>query len=361
MEKILSLIVPSYNMEAYLPYCLDSLLVGMPVLDSLEVLVVNDGSRDRTSEIARSYEARYPQVFRVIDKENGNYGSCVNRGLKEARGKYVKVLDADDSFDTGNFREFLKFLQETDADLVVSDFAVVDQERTVRKIIRYRLGNGTRFDMDTVCTSHEFRNMQMHAVTYRLENLKSMDYRQTEGISYTDQQWIFIPMISVKTVAGFDSPVYEYLVGRAGQTVDPAVKLKSIGQSVKCALDMARTYEMHGTEVAGKPVREYLLARITPLLKEVYVFALTHYDRQMRNLLCDCDRTLKKTSKELYDHIGSPAISSFMGFEYISYWRRHKDVWTFPVRMMSVAYLFVLRLKKSGSGEDPMYVPVSFE
>ena len=88
--KTLSIIVPSYNMEAYLPKCLGSLVVAPELMETLEVLVVNDGSKDRTSEGAPGFEAKYPGMFRVIDKANGNYGSCINRGLAEATGFYVK-------------------------------------------------------------------------------------------------------------------------------------------------------------------------------------------------------------------------------------------------------------------------------
>ena len=56
----------------------------------------------------------------MIDKENGNYGSCVNRGLAEAAGKYIKVLDADDWFETENLPEFISFLDQRDTDLVIS-------------------------------------------------------------------------------------------------------------------------------------------------------------------------------------------------------------------------------------------------
>ena len=62
-------------------------------------------------------EGKYPATFRVIDKENGNYGSCVNKGLQEAKGKYVKVLDADDTFAREEFNGYVDFLKETDADL----------------------------------------------------------------------------------------------------------------------------------------------------------------------------------------------------------------------------------------------------
>ncbi len=359
MDKILTLIVPSYNMEAYLPYCLDSLLVKKG-FDSFEVLVINDGSRDRTSEIAHGYEMAYPGVFRVIDKENGNYGSCVNRGLGEAQGKYVKILDADDSFNTGNFEKYLAFLRLTDADLVLSDFAVVDTGRNVRKVIRYDLGQGELYSMDDVCTCHAFKNMQMHAVAYRRENLIAMGYRQTEGISYTDQQWIFIPMISVRTVARFGIPVYEYMVGRSGQTVDPSVKARNVGQTARCVLDMAVQYECVADKVAGRPVREYLYSRITPLLKEVYVFSLIHYGTESRECLTNFDNDLKSASKALYRHVGDRETSSFLGFEYITYWRSHRNANAALVRLLSRVYLLMLKMKGTRRDSDPMSLPVSF-
>src|SRR5574344_1376419 len=108
MDKILTIIIPTYNMEKYLRHCLDSLIV--PNMDKVEVLVINDGSKDSSSAIGHEYQDKYPQTFRVIDKENGNYGSCINRGLKEATGKYVKVLDADDWYDSDECLKLILYL-----------------------------------------------------------------------------------------------------------------------------------------------------------------------------------------------------------------------------------------------------------
>lgn len=90
MNKILTIIIPTYNMEKYLRRCLDSLIIDEEGMKQLEVLVINDGSKDSSSQIAHEYQDKYPDTYRVIDKENGNYGSCINIGLKEAKGKYVK-------------------------------------------------------------------------------------------------------------------------------------------------------------------------------------------------------------------------------------------------------------------------------
>ena len=136
-DKVLSVIVPSYNMEAYLPRCLGSLVVDdKALLQKLDVIVVNDGSKDRTSEIAHEFESKYPGVFRVIDKTNGHYGSCINAALPVAEGEYVKVLDADDSVDTNEFEKLLLAISEElgkkdQADVVVSDFVNVDPDGNI--------------------------------------------------------------------------------------------------------------------------------------------------------------------------------------------------------------------------------------
>ena len=72
MQKILTIIIPTYNMEKYLHKCLNSLIVSDKSLEKLEVLIVNDGSKDSSSQIAHEYESKFPKTFRVIDKENGN-------------------------------------------------------------------------------------------------------------------------------------------------------------------------------------------------------------------------------------------------------------------------------------------------
>ena len=120
--KLLSIVIPTYNTEQYLRRCLDSVLTS-EVLPELEVLVVNDGSKDRSPEIAREYEARYPDTVTLIDKENGGHGSTINEGLRAATGKYFRVLDSDDWFDTCNFVKFFAALHDCDEDVVITSAA----------------------------------------------------------------------------------------------------------------------------------------------------------------------------------------------------------------------------------------------
>ena len=90
-EKILTVTIPSYNVEAYLEDCLES-FVNSEVMDDIEVLIVNDGSSDNTAKIAQRYADKYENTFRLINKENGGHGSTINTGVREAKGKYFKVV-----------------------------------------------------------------------------------------------------------------------------------------------------------------------------------------------------------------------------------------------------------------------------
>ena len=93
--KLLTVSIAAYHVEDYLRETLDSFLIP-EVTDQLEVLIVNDGSGEGVNEIAREYQTNYPDVFRLIDKENGGHGSTVNRGIEEAAGRYFKTVDGDD-------------------------------------------------------------------------------------------------------------------------------------------------------------------------------------------------------------------------------------------------------------------------
>ena len=94
--KCLTVTVPCYNSESYLERCVESLLKER---DGLEIILVDDGSTDRTGQLADQYARAYPDVVRVVHKKNGGHGSGVNAGLMLANGIYFKVVDSDDWLD----------------------------------------------------------------------------------------------------------------------------------------------------------------------------------------------------------------------------------------------------------------------
>ena len=122
MSKILSVVIPTYNMEKYLEKCLNSFIYNEGA-DELEVLIVNDGSKDNSVNIAKEFEKKYPNIFKVIDKENGGHGSTINAGLKVASGKYFKVVDADDWVETD---ELKKLIREKPFTKIAEEYEVTD-------------------------------------------------------------------------------------------------------------------------------------------------------------------------------------------------------------------------------------------
>lgn len=225
VNKILSIIIPTYNMELYLKRCIDSLVTAKQTLGDTEIIVVNDGSKDKSLSIANGYKELYPESLIVIDKTNGNYGSCINAALKIASGKYIKVLDADDWFNTNALVEFVMCLKSLDVDLVLTDYTVCFENSNIRKKYVFPFVENKEYSSSLMHDSN-FQKMRMHCVTYRTEMLRKSKYFQTEGISYTDQEWILYPMAYVRKISYFRLNLYQYLLGRAGQTMDVNILAK---------------------------------------------------------------------------------------------------------------------------------------
>lgn len=346
MEKLLTIIIPTYNMEKYLNYCLDSLIIKNG-LDELDVLVINDGSCDTSSDIAHVYEKKYPSVFRVIDKENGNYGSCVNRGLKEAKGKYIKILDADDSFDTIRFEKFIQFISKVDVDLILSDFAVVDENRIVRQMIKYTFEDNKIYLFNEIAKTNTFRKMQMHAVTYNRKIFENLNYHQTEGISYTDQEWIFIPMLRVNSIVCFNDYVYKYLIGRQGQTmgkaVNPVVLSKNISSTMKGIESMLKSYDEYEYEFDSEK-RKYFDYRLTTRIKSIYIACFKNFSYDIKQKLMAFDNSFLSLNKNLYLLVGNSNTIPILGMNYISFWRANKCFPIWSIKIISFFYLYLKNL-----------------
>ena len=240
-NKILTVVIPTYNMEKYLRKCLESLIISDENMKKVEVLVINDGSKDSSSKIAHEYESKYPMTFRVIDKENGNYGSCINRGLKEATGKYIKVLDADDYYVPSAFDAFLSFLQKTNVDLIINDFCIVDENDAINESYTFDLPINNEFTLQSL-SKPMIEWLWHQALTYKTSILHAINYVQTEGISYTYDEWSFKPMSEVHTLSYFPYEMYRYLLGREGQTFDLEIMKKSFDKRIVVGKSLVNFY-----------------------------------------------------------------------------------------------------------------------
>ena len=119
MPKV-SVIIPVYNVQRYLRECLDS-LVEQTIRDDLEVIVVNDGSTDKSQQIIEEYVKNYPNLFKSYVKENGGQGSARNFGVKKATGEYIGFVDSDDYIENDMYEILYNEAVKKKLDVVVCD------------------------------------------------------------------------------------------------------------------------------------------------------------------------------------------------------------------------------------------------
>lgn len=321
MQKLLTIVVPTYNMQDCLNRCLDSLIIPPELMEQLEVLVVNDGSKDNSSAIAHEYEAYYPNTFRVIDKENGNYGSCINRGLAEAKGKYIKVLDADDWFDMREFGKLMARLSSVEVDMVLTPFRSVDVTGKEICVNAQDLPAGEILDFNTLDKSLLYR-YSMHMVTYRTSLLKDIGYKQTEGISYTDTEWTHCPQYAVNRFVYYPFVVYHYFVGREGQTMDPAVLSRNIWKYetiIHSLVDNRKRYDVDRCALA----EELNMQQIVFLASNIYRRFLVLVKPSSSDMahLKEFDGYLRETCPVAYNVTAKLPLKRSFPFHYVLFWR----------------------------------------
>jgi glycosyltransferase involved in cell wall biosynthesis len=320
MEKLLTIVIPAYNMERYLDRCISSLLLlETDELQQTEVIVVNDGSTDGTSTLAHCYEERYSDVVRVVDKENGNYGSCINKGLELATGRYIKILDADDWFDVDAYAQFVNNLKKIDVDLVVTDFNQVDTDNHI--ISRSHL---CEKDVCTTTTLDNFPDyLQMHSLCYRTEMLREHHYVQTTGISYTDTEWSIIPLLYVKTMVCLPICLYQYLVGRDGQTMEASVLYNRRGHLIKT---LTKCVEWLNRERKKGCESYYVEGRTNMSISFLYYTILIENKGKECADLVAFDWYLQRQAPYVYNHLEADVSDEASQFHFVKAWRQNNFV-----------------------------------
>lgn len=238
-NKILSVSIASYNVEKYLDKTLSSLCID-DILQDLEVFIVNDGSSDKTASIAKTYCEKYPETFFLIDKKNGGYGSTINASLKVAKGKYYKLLDGDDWFDSENLPSFIKALKEINAHIVYTNFTSFQEPSMTRKLETFPWNPNEHFD------SKQVDILSMHGMAIKTNLLQKANVSITEHCFYTDVEFTLKALALCSTAIYLPINVYCYRLGVAGQSVSLKGMLKHIDEHEKIsklALNLVYTNE----------------------------------------------------------------------------------------------------------------------
>lgn len=234
MNKLISFCIPSYNMENYLANCLDSLLSAT---DDVEVLVIDDGSKDKTLSIAEEYEKKYPNLFKAIHEENRGHGGAINNALSIASGTYFKVLDADDWCDKEALNQLLTYLHNGNRpDLVLMNYTYWQDGKTITKVIHFN-GYLPTDKVVPISTIKRFKitdYITLHSAIFKTSIIKACGVQLPEHCFYEDNYFVYSPLPYVKTVSYLPYSLYQYRIGRSGQSVEIGNMIKHWSDLVRC-------------------------------------------------------------------------------------------------------------------------------
>lgn len=208
--------------------CISSLLYGG---NDVEILIINDGSSDSTGEIADRLQREHPQIIRAIHQENSGHGGAVNTGLKNARGRYFKVVDSDDWVDESAYARILSELRnfgDKGPDMILSNYVYEKQGKKNKKTVSYypALPRNKEFSWDNIRFMVRGQYILMHSVIYRTDVLRSSGMVLPNHTYYVDNLFVFQPLPYVRSLYYLDVDFYRYFIGREDQSVNEAVMKK---------------------------------------------------------------------------------------------------------------------------------------
>lgn len=252
MEKVLTIVVPVYKVEQYINKCLDSLILAPDLMEKMDVLIINDGTPDRSADMSREYVNRYPGVFRQIDKENGGHGSVWNLGVKEAYGKYTRFLDSDDWLE--NLDRLLEKLDTCDADLVITPTLCHCANEELWTLEIKDMEFGKLYDADTFDWLHNRSHGNYvfhHCCTYKTEMFRQYLPLFLEKQPYDDVVLGAASKIGAKSLVAYDFILYHYLMDREGQSISLEVQQKNVNAKIKTEKHTIRFVEDHPVDKAS--------------------------------------------------------------------------------------------------------------
>ncbi len=297
-QKILSVAIPSYNSEAYLKRCVESLLKGGK---RLEILIVNDGSTDRTKEIADAYEQAYPDIVTAIHQENRGHGGAVNTGMKYAKGKYFKVVDSDDWVDKEALKQILDVLErEDELDMLVSNFVYEKQGAKHKKRMKYT----KQFPQNKVFTWEDIKPFSigkyllMHSVIYRTSLLKACGLKLPKHTFYVDNIFVYYPLPAVKNIYYIDVDFYRYFVGREDQSVNEIVMIGRLDQQMRVNKIMLETYLSQKSR--SKKLDQYMFSYLLIVTSISSILAIKSSTREHLKMKEELWDEIRKMDSKLY-------------------------------------------------------------
>ncbi len=337
--KLISFAVPCYNSEAYMRHCIDTLLTGG---DKIEVIIVNDGSSDGTATIADEYKAKYPNLVKVVHKENGGHGSGIMSGLKEAEGLYYKVVDSDDWADEASLQKILNLIEEFQnngdlLDMIICNYAY-EHDGEKPRTVHYRgiFPRNRKFTWDECGLFDISRYVIMHSVFYRTEMVREADLQIPLHTFYVDNIFLYYPMPLVKTIYYLDADFYRYFIGRSDQSVNEANMIKRVDQQILVSKLLLEKHNLSKIRKDRPKLYRYMInyASIMVLIAAL-LLTLSGTEESLEKLTSYWEY-IKTNHPDVYPHIRYRSLAGF-------YHSRNKFIRYFTIggyRLVQKVYKF---------------------
>jgi len=303
--KLLTIAIPCYNSQEYMSHAIESALSGG---EDVEVIIVNDGSKDDTAKIADEYEKKYPSMVKAVHQENGGHGEAVNAGLRNATGLYYKVLDSDDWLDEDALKKALAVLRQqveegTNLDVLLCNYVYERVHEGKQKVIDYK----SAFPQDRVFTWEEVyrfkvsQNILMHSVIYRTKMLRDCGIELPKHTFYVDNIFVYYPLPFIKKLYYMDIDLYRYYIGRADQSVNEQVMIGRVDQQLKINKIMIQCHDL--TKIKVKKLRNYMAQYLAMMMTVSTVFLLREGSEESLQKREELWEFLKNENKQLYKEV----------------------------------------------------------
>ena len=327
--KYITFTIPSYNSQDYMRHIIDNLVA---VGDEIEVIIVNDGSKDDTGKIADEYEKTYPSIVKAVQKENGGHGSGVMAGLRLATGLFYKVVDSDDWVETKDVLDMLSLIKKhieenADIDLYITNYVYEHASDNSQFVMHYR----KFLPVEKVFTWNDIKRIKletvflMHSLMYRTEKLRESGMELPNHTFYVDDIYAYIPLPFMKNIFYHDLDLYHYFIGRSDQSINYGIMCKRYEQQMRVFEIMFRAYTLEQLKALPKNLYKYMW-QFLMIIGAVTIMTIvgTKEDKEIRKkAFKEYFAMLKGVDKELHNKFRyhSLAILAFIlpGYNFKSF------------------------------------------
>lgn len=297
-NKILSISVAAYNLEKLISKNIES-FVNSEVKDKLEIIVTDDESKDNTAKIVEEYENKYPGIVRLIKQKNAGPGSTVNSGIKNATGKYFKMVDGDDWVVTENLKDIIEYLEKNDLDMIITDYQIFsNKDNKIIKNCKFELPKNEQLNFKDYCKKID---LPMHAVMFKTSILQKNQIQLDNGF-YTDTEYVLFPTEYIKTFAYINLDLYVYLVAQANQSVSAQSMQKNIKIHELVLNNLINYYESKKKENIDENALIYIKNRIALVAANQLSTYLTYDNKKQRlEIIKKFNKELKEKSIDIFE------------------------------------------------------------